>query len=273
MNIPFSKYSGCGNDFVMIDNRSHIFPIHLDSIIHLCHRQKGIGADGIILLENSEKADLKMRIFNADGSEAEMCGNGIRCLLGFAQELGIEKTSCRIETMERILKVSLAKKNEVCVEMGQPTNIRWDLPIASTSYHGQAHFLNTGVPHLVLFFDRIDDIDVYSLGKELRNHSAFSPQGTNVNFAAVKNDIVHIRTYERGVENETLACGTGATACGLAAAKKYQLTTPVHVKTLFGDILKIGFDPIASELADVTLTGPFTQIFKGSFSFPCNKNC
>lgn len=267
MEIPFSKYTGCGNDFILIDNRSGFFPPGRSAVTKLCNRQHGVGADGVVLLEESGKADIKMRIFNADGSEAEMCGNGVRCLIGFAHVLGIKKDRYIVETMESILQACFSEWNEVCVEMGSPKAVKWSLPISSNLYNGLGDFLNTGVPHLVLFLSCINNIDLYQLGKELRHHHLFAPHGTNVNIATITNSVVHIRTYERGVENETLACGTGATACGLAAARTHRLKPPVHVKTKSGEILKIGFTKVDNEIEDVTLTGTFTHVFNGIFNF------
>lgn len=263
MYYQFSKYSGCGNDFILFDNRHLTIPtLQPDIVSRLCHRQQGVGADGVILLENSDIAHYKMRIFNPDGSEAEMCGNGIRCLLKFIQDCGIEGTKFNIETMLRVLNVGF-EGEEIAVEMGEPKDIRWSIPLSPW----MAHHLDTGVPHAVIFCENIDGLNLNECGKEIRRHSLFAPRGANANFAYVDaNGLVHLRTYERGVELETLACGTGATATALAAAKMYGLKAPVHVTVRSGDTLKVDFKYINERFTDVRLKGPAQHIFSGTIA-------
>lgn len=263
MQFAFSKYSGCGNDFILIDNRNVKFPVSDACLISkICNRREGIGADGIILLENSHLADFRMRIFNADGSEAEMCGNGIRCLAKFIQEDRAEN-NCQyeIETLERKLQVTL-EDGLVKVHMGDPTDSRWNLKVtvADTIYTG--HYLNTGVPHFVIFTDNIASIPVVQLGASLRWHPDFQPKGTNVNFVQkIKDNLIRVRTYERGVENETPACGTGITASALAAGYLFNLPAPIQVLTSTDETIEVDF----KSLSQVTQKGPAKQIFKGSF--------
>lgn len=204
MVLSFSKYSGCGNDFILFDNRHLIFPTHQPSIFSkLCHRQNGIGADGVILLENSSKAHYKMRIFNPDDSEAEMCGNGIRCLLKFIQDCGIEGNQFTIETMNRIHSIKF-ESNDVSVEMGNPTEIRWDLSVGPWI----VHHINTGVPHAIVFLDDLNNLNLHEDGSRIRFHSLFTPQGANANFVQVdEKGIVHVRTYERGVKKKPWLVG------------------------------------------------------------------
>lgn len=263
MNFSFSKYSGCGNDFILIDNRSNFFPWEQPQLIQrLCHRQNGIGADGIILLENSQDAHFKMRIFNSDGSEAEMCGNGIRCLFKFIQECGIPGNSFNIETSLKILNISMDEQN-VAVEIGNPSDLRWNIELNPFIIH----HLDTGVPHTVSFVETLEQLDVKKWGPYIRNHQEFTPKGTNANFASIDaHGLIHVRTYERGVENETLACGTGATATALAAAHIYNLEAPLFIKVRSGDILKIDFRPAKEGFTDVRLIGPVTHVFKGEIT-------
>lgn len=255
----FSKYSACGNDFILFDNRNLLFPECFSKVVpQLCHRQKGIGADGVILLENSPQAHYKMRIFNADGSEAEMCGNGIRCLFRFIQEMGIQEEFFNIETMLGILRVSSENQN-VAVEMSDPKELRWSLPLFSW----EVHHLNTGVPHTVVFLSHIDHLDVDEYGSKIRFHPLFAPRGTNVNFVQVNANDLYIRTYERGV-GESLACGTGATAAALVASKIYGLKAPITVKVRSGDSLKIDFKPHEDSFTQVKLIGSCQLVFRGS---------
>jgi diaminopimelate epimerase len=254
MSLSFSKYSGCGNDFILIDNRLLHF-LHSDRafIAKLCHRQRGIGADGVILLENSQKADYRMRIFNADGGEAEMCGNGIRCLMQFIRQLGGLEKGYLIETMNALLQVQ-ERKGLVTVAMADPFAIEWELHLPCFLPMTR---LNTGVPHVVLFVEDLESEKWMRLAPQIRFHAAFGPAGTNVNFAQLNSEgELSLRTYERGVEGETLACGTGATATALAAAKKYGLSTPVRILPASLEPLEISFSWQGKLPTQVTLTGP-----------------
>jgi len=256
--IPYSKYTGCGNDFILIDNRQPVFS-QFHSIPNICDRKAGFGADGVILLEASTHADYRMRIFNSDGSEAEMCGNGIRCLMKFLHEIGEKRPSCSVETLLKNLRLDL-DGDDVCVEMGDPFDIQWELEVDGL----KMDYLNTGVPHAIIFVDELEAIEPNLIGPSIRYHKAFAPKGTNVNFARVSpSGVVQVRTYERGVEAETLACGTGATATALAAARKYQLKSPVMVQVQSGEQLKIGFNWNERRPTHVTMTGPARKIQSG----------
>lgn len=264
MRWSFAKYVGCGNDFILFDNRQGTFPLSQPTIIsRLCHRQKGIGADGVILLENSQQADFRMRIFNSDGSEAEMCGNGLRCLIHWLTLKGLPASTYRIETMHRIL-MAFRREAAICIEMGKPTHLQWNIPL---SYHQQlfhAHHLNTGVPHTVLFIHDVDSINLVELGTYIRNHPFWLPKGTNVTVAQqIGAQRFKIRTFERGVEGETLACGTGAVAAALAAAHQHRLVSPLTIQTRSGEELTIGFLRHEKEFSNVTLTGPAQLTFQG----------
>lgn len=267
MKVPFSKYSGCGNDFILFDNRNLVFPDEKKSSIQqICHRQKGIGADGLILWEHSTTADYKMRIFNADGSEAEMCGNGIRCLLKFMLQKGLREKQYTIETIGQICSVEPEKEN-VLVEMPLPKDLHWDkfLHLNNESY--QIHYLNVGVPHVILFVDEEEDlatIDLTTLGPAIRYHPDFAPKGTNVNIVKMlKSQYLAIRTYERGVEQETLACGTGASASAIAAAYKLNMPSPITLLTSSKEELVVDFANNDDKYTNVKLKGPARLVFTG----------
>ncbi len=226
MKISFAKYHGAGNDFILIDDRALSFPIEKpDLIAALCQRCFGIGADGLILLQPSSKADYRMRIFNQDGSEAAMCGNGIRCLVDFAQPLA---PACTVETGHGVLNCQI-KDGQIGVHLGAPLALNSH----SLSLEGQnwdIHVLNTGVPHGVIFVDDVHIIDVMRLAPQIRFHPLFFPEGINVNFASVSREgTIAVRSYERGVEGETLSCGTGSAAVGWMAAKLFDLPAPIQI--------------------------------------------
>ena len=260
--LKFSKLQGTGNDFIIIDNRNGEFyeftkPLSVEIAVKvLCSRKTGIGADGLILVEKSEKADFKWRFFNSDGSEAEMCGNGARCVSRFVVEKGLFPTKHTFETKAGIIE-SQVKGKEVKVKLPKPTD--WQLSIKVEGL--TVHYVNTGVPHAVIFTDRIENINVEEIGRKIRFSKAFSPSGTNVNFAKVSLNKVTVRTYERGVEGETLACGTGATASALLAAQLFNLRSPVEVEVRSGERLKIYFD---EDFTEVYLEGYTTYVYDGT---------
>lgn len=261
----FAKYVGCGNDFILIDNRLKTFPIRQPLIHLLCQRQIGIGADGLILLETPVKpdADFLFRIFNSDGNETEMCGNGIRCFVKWLASMGFHHDPYRIQTMQSILTAKQVE-NGICVQMGPPRNIQWDISLRFENQFLRIHYLNTGVPHAILFTDNIDEIEILKLGAYIRNYPLWMPHGTNVTIAQKQPGArLKIRTYERGIEGETLACGTGATAAALAAARHYQISSPICVETRLGDELNIGFSRDNQQFSEVTLTGPAKCTFMG----------
>jgi len=266
MNWPFVKYVGCGNDFIIFDNREGKFPHENKSLISsLCHRQWGIGADGVILLELSQKADFRMRIFNVDGSEAEMCGNGIRCLVHWVHSLAPFRKEYVVESMQRLHHASI-QDSEVCIDMGDAYHLKWGIPIKYEGKELLFNHLDTGVPHVVHFNEDIYSIDLQKLGPVIRHHSCWKPQGTNVNLAQrIDHSHFLMRTYERGVENETLGCGTGATAVALAAAKKYGSNSPVIIKMPAGEVA-IKFVLENDQFSNITMTGPALCTFHGNIN-------
>ncbi len=264
MIIPFSIYSGCGNEFIVIDNRTPLFPENPHPhASQLCLHT--LAADGLILLENSAHHDYKMRIFNADGSEAEMCGNGIRCLMKFIREKGDSRESCSIETLSGPISVTVVD-NKIAVSMPPPTDCLWNVPLVLEDLSYVIHFLNTGVPHAVLFVDNLDSKHWMDLAPKIRHHPFFAPHGANVNFASFDGgSVVRVRTYERGVERETGACGTGAAATAIAAAMQYNLPPPITMIPSSKTPLEVNF-PLSKNLPfHITLTGPANKIFQGEF--------
>ncbi len=240
--IRFSKMSGAGNDFVVIDNRRKTVPAAAAKLARqLCQPKNGIGADGLILLEKSAKADFRMRIFNPDGSEAEMCGNGARCIARFAYLKKIARSNMVFETMAGLISAQV-KSTEVKLHMIDPHSFRDHLKVSLAGQERQVLFINTGVPHAVIFVQNIDQVPVFEWGRIVRYHRLFKPAGANVNFVSKTGPhSIAMRTYERGVENETLACGTGSVAAALCSAIAKNLSSPVKVHTRGGDILTVYF--------------------------------
>ena len=257
--MQFCKYHGAGNDFILIDNREAFFEATKVSL--LCHRRFGIGADGVILLERSLKADFRMRIYNADGSEASMCGNGVRCLAAFAKRIGaLSKDSLLLETLHRLHKVTF-HQDLIEVEMGEPKEHLLE-EIETSKGPLKIALYNTGVPHAVLFVEDVEAVNLATIGPEIRYHKSFAPHGVNVNVVSRKGDLLAIRTYERGVEDETLACGTGCTAAALAAFRHFGMASPITLETASREALIISFD---SDLQDVKMSGHATFVFEGNF--------
>lgn len=264
MDFAFSKYSGCGNDFILIDDLEEKFPIQNTSLItKLCDRHEGIGADGLVLLQKGGSCDFRMRIFNRDGSEAEMCGNGLRCLMAFIHDLGIGKQACTIQTMQRQLKAQVTPHG-IQIQMGNAINYRSKINILIDQKNFLIDYLDTGVPHLILFMDSLEGIDVEKLAPKFRYHQEFAPKGANVNFVKIlQPGKISIRTYERGVECETLACGTGAAAAAIASAANYTMQLPITVEFKSGDSVIVDFKHENGQIRDIVQTGPTRKIFHG----------
>jgi len=268
MDLAFTKMNGAGNDFVMLDNRDRRITLAPAAIARLCDRHRGIGADGLLAAEPPEgAADLRMRYYNADGGEAEMCGNGARCFARFAQRLlGDGRPRVSFETPAGTIHADLAGEL-VTLRMSDPKDLRPDAELDLAGNRRIVGFLNTGVPHAVVFVDNLDSTDVLAEGRAARFHPAFAPAGTNANFVAVHAPgRLSIRTYERGVEGETLACGTGVCAVALAHAAKENLDGPVDVRVRGGDTLRVSFVRTPDGFRDVTLTGPADFVFEGRIS-------
>lgn len=263
--IHFSKLSGAGNDFIIIDNRQKIIPEDNSEFIRkVCARRVSVGADGLLLLENSDVADFKMRYYNSDGSEAETCGNGARCISRFAyEEKIVSSDKMSFETKAGIYNAQIIGKN-VKLQMSDAVDLRLNFPIELKSGKFQISFVNSGVPHVVYIVDDLNKIDVVDIGRETRYHNNFEPKGTNVNFITIKDESnIYIRTYERGVEDETLACGTGSIASAIVAGSMGKVKSPVTVNTWGGYKLKIYFELTQNGARNVFLEGDARIIYKG----------
>lgn len=273
MLLHFYKMNGAGNDFVVIDNRELSLNLTQDQIELLCDRHRGVGADGLLAVEPAENgADFKFRYYNADGGEAEMCGNGARCFGRFTSALlDEERESVSFETIAGTLSAELVDDN-IRIAMSEPfdffplgVNDAQGCPIEIDGLDSAVRFVNTGVPHAVAFVEDLDSIDVVKTGSLIRHHKAFSPAGTNANFfKALAEDHIAVRTYERGVEEETLACGTGMVACALMYHAITGAPSPIKVDVKGGDTLEIEFEKNGeSGFKNVTLTGPADFVFEG----------
>ncbi|MDO9123397.1 MAG: diaminopimelate epimerase, partial [Deltaproteobacteria bacterium] len=260
----FMKMSGSGNDFILIDHRKPF--IDGDRMKEfarkVCRRRISVGADGLIFIENSEKADFKWRFFNADGSEGEMCGNGGRCAARFAHLKGITGPSLTFETLAGMISAQVNEKR-VKLEMTKPHSLKLDETLLIDGKQQTLSSINTGVPHAVLFLDDIEHLNIVQLGRSIRYHPHFAPSGTNANFVRLeKGSQLSIRTYERGVEDETLACGTGTVASALIAAFKGMVRSPVSVKTRGGELLMVYFEIEGEEVKRVFLEGEVHIIYE-----------
>ena len=264
-SLPFVKMSGAGNDFVVIDNRTLSHALTKEQIVRLCDRHFGIGADGLLAVEPSDdaSADFRMRYYNADGGEAEMCGNGARCFAQFVRPLRRTETErVRFLTPAGLITGEYTGPG-VRINMTAPTemklNQRADFGWGEIEYH----FMNTGVPHLVLFVPDVERAEIVAHGRAIRYSSIF-PRGTNVNFVQVVDQAnLIVRTYERGVEDETLACGTGVVASALLANRVHGLALPLNLKVRGGDILSVNAKIQGEQFSDITLAGPATEVFSG----------
>ena len=268
MKIKFWKMHGAQNDFVLFDDRRGGFPAaDREFIAHLAARHSGIGAEGVILIQKSKAAGFLMRFFNPDGGEVGMCGNGARCAARLAFELSITEKTMTIETAAGQIEAQVMQKGIrlwMTPPLGWELNGSLDLAGRNLTYG----FVNTGVPHVVMRTGELRDVDVQGIGSAVRRHRQFAPAGTNVNFMEISPDgELYVRTYERGVEAETLACGTGATACGLIAAKNGWVKLPVKVHVASGDVLTVDGELTEEGARNVTLTGPTEHVFEGTVEY------
>ena len=266
--ITFFKMSGSGNDFIIVDNREKVVKDYdlPDFINRICRRKMSVGADGFILIEPSDKADFKWRFFNSDGSKAEMCGNGARCAARFAYVNGIAGQNLSFETEAGVVRGQV-KDDRAKVKMPDPVGLRLDFSIELKSGPVKVCSVNTGVPHVVVMNESIEDINVFDFGREIRLHEAFAPAGTNVNFICQqKQGHLAIRTYERGVENETLACGTGSIAAALITSCKANWPSPITLLTRSGQSLTIYFKKDGSVFNDIYLEGDARIIYSAQLS-------
>lgn len=266
MVVEFTKMNGAGNDFVVLDNRDGRFPLNPSQIERLCDRHRGVGADGLLLVEPPrDSGDVRMRYYNSDGGEAEMCGNGARCFARFTHELLGDPAPLRIETLAGLIAAERLEDGRIRLQMSDPRDLAEPVHLGIAGETVEIHSVNTGVPHAVIFVDSIEAIDLPAIGRAVRYHEHFSPKGTNVNLVEIRGtDRIAIRTYERGVEGETLACGTGVTACALLAHLRRGVTRPVTVRVRGGDDLEVDWEQENGTFRNVLLTGPADIVFRGT---------
>lgn len=255
--IPFSKYQGAGNDFILVDQRERQYLKVSDkaTIARLCHRRFGIGADGLILLQSHPDYDFEMAYFNADGGQGSLCGNGGRCIVAFARQLGLIESRCRFLAADGPHEAYIRPNGWVDLKMND---------IEEVEKGAGFYFLNTGSPHYVEFVGNLDQVDVCRRGREIRYSERFREEGTNVNFVGATPGGIAVATYERGVEDETLSCGTGATASAIAhfLAQPGQGPQAVPIQTKGGE-LEVRFTPQPRGFTDVWLCGPAVRVFEG----------
>jgi len=267
MVLEFTKMNGAGNDFVLADNRPQSLKLSRDQIVRLCDRHRGVGADGVILLIPAQagQADWAWEFYNSDGSTGEMCGNGARCFARYVQQLtgSAPEKGVSFETEAGVIQ-AVFQGDRVTVNLTTPGPIRLSESIAVAGTTQTVHSVNTGVPHAVLFVPDADKAMVQQHGPEIRRHSHFGPKGTNVNFVQVLGPgEIRVRTFERGVEGETLACGTGVTASALIASRLHGFKSPVKVQVQGGDRLEVSFVEQGVAMTQVRLTGPAEFVFQG----------
>lgn len=264
--IVFVKMVASGNDFVVIDNRVNVIRDVVKFAQKVCLPHTGIGADGVLLVEKSRKAAFKMRIINSDGSEAEACGNGFRCIGRYAKERMGLASEFKFESVSGIIQAKVGG-DKVRVQLVNPSSYQANRQIEVLGHRLHYSFINTGVPHTVIFVESLGKIDVEKLGRAIRYHETFAPKGTNVNFVEVKGPCnIHVRTYERGVEGETLACGTGSTASALISALSGYTHAPVRVTTRSGEVLTIDFKIRGRKISAVMLEGKAHFVYEGKLS-------
>lgn len=258
MMIHFSKYQGTGNDFIIIDNRNGQINLNTEQIAFLCDRRFGIGADGLMLLNAHEAYDFEMKYYNADGKESSMCGNGGRCLTQFAKDVGIVK--------EKYTFIAIDGPHEACFDKAGWVNLKM-IDVSGVLPYEQFVTLNTGSPHLIYPCNNIESVNVFEEGRKIRNNNNFKAQGINVNFVEqVSTNELKVRTYERGVEDETFSCGTGVTAAALAFSHPLIGKQIIHIQTKGGN-LRIEFNKIDNQnFSDIWLCGPATFVFSGQIN-------
>ncbi|HJT45927.1 MAG TPA: diaminopimelate epimerase [Chthoniobacterales bacterium] len=263
--LRFIKMNGAGNDFVMIDNRAGEVRLEPEQIVRLCDRHRGVGADGVLLLENgSNGADFRMRYYNRDGGEAEMCGNGARCFARFANRVANAPAKISFQTPAGLIRGQL-EGELVTLQMSDPKDLQLGVEVTANDAKEHVHFINSGVPHVVVPVSDAAGVDVRKRGEALRRHEKFSPAGANVNFIQkLGPKKISIRTYERGVEDETLACGTGVVASALIFAATEKVDGPISVSVRSGSELSVGFKRAGDQFTNVTLTGPAEFAFEGT---------
>ncbi|MFZ4400057.1 MAG: diaminopimelate epimerase [Bacteroidales bacterium] len=259
MMLKFSKYHGAGNDFILIDNRNDEIKINCKEVSYLCNRHFGIGADGLMLLNSSKNHDFAMKYYNSDGNESSMCGNGGRCITAFASKLGVINNTTIFSAIDGLHTA------EIIEDKGSLKTIRLQMTdVKEITHFDNFNLLNTGSPHYVQFVKSVNDIDVLTEGRKIRYDKKFSPEGLNVNFVQILENQLFVRTYERGVENETLSCGTGVTASALAFAFDKDIHQ-VFIHTLGGN-LTVSFKKQNNTFQNIFLEGEACFVYEGKIN-------
>jgi diaminopimelate epimerase len=280
--IYFVKMSGAGNDFIVFDRKNNPgLNLNSDSIKKFCDRRNGIGADGVITISDSTEQNFVMDYYNSDGSSGALCGNGARCAVKYAEFSGRLNNGCAKFLANNILySGKVLEGSEVQIYLNSPTKFKNRFKVKAANQLITASYINTGAPHVVIkiedilwdpkdlnsSFSNLDEVPVFEIGREIRYLNDFAPEGTNVNFIKTEDGKVHIRTYERGVESETLACGTGAVAAAFSGFVNDNLIPPIYLKTRGGDELAVDFKTEGNKIKEVSLTGPAKIIFTGEIS-------
>jgi diaminopimelate epimerase len=271
--IKFVKMTGAGNDFILIDNRLNEYQFQWSALAPiLCQRRFGVGADGLLIIERGKKTPYRMLYYNADGSYGGMCGNGGRCVGKFLMRR-LKTQSLSFEALDYVYKSEVQQNNQILLEMKNPTEFKKNIVIPMNSGNLKGHYINTGAPHSVLFVNDLPTVieeflnsrGITEIGRAIRHSDVFQPDGTNVDFVTIKNDNqISMRTYERGVEDETLACGTGAVACAVIASLVHNLQPPITVHTRGGQSLLVNFERRGEVVTNVVLIGSAEEVFEGS---------
>jgi diaminopimelate epimerase len=269
MTIPFFKMHGAANDFIVVDDRNLVFPAQdTEWLAAIMRRNTGVGSEGVLLIQPSDTAHFRMRFFNPDGGEVDMCGNGARCIARLAFDLGVAPARMQFDTLAGIVGAEV-NGDTVCLTMTEPHDWRMQQMLTIGGREMPYHFVNSGVPHVVMEVADLDALDIQRLGAAVRYHEAFAPAGTNANFIEITGpQSLRLRTYERGVEAETPACGTGIVACGLLAGRAGRVAPPVTIHSAGGHALVVDYEPTETGAQRVTLTGPAEYVFQGTLHHP-----
>jgi diaminopimelate epimerase len=276
INIEFTKMTGSGNDFVLIDNRSGIYNFDWPQLAtKICNRHFGVGADGLLVIENSKIANYKMLYYNSDGSSGGMCGNGGRCTASFIlNDLGLNIV--RFEAFDYIYEARIVDNMDVKLKMKNPISIKTNIQLSVFNKSIPIHYIDTGAPHAVIFYTdippnlkkQIDNDGINELGSTIRRHDYFTPDGTNVDFVKILDKSnISIRTFERGVEDETMACGTGSVASAIITSLLYKINSPIKVHTRSNEILIVDFNRDGNDYTEIYLQGSVRKTFTGKFLY------
>ncbi len=269
MRMPFWKMHGAANDFILVDDRQGTFPARDGEwLAKIMARRTGVGSEGVLLIQSSDRADFRMQFFNPDGREADMCGNGARCIARLAHDLGVAPATMTFETRAGPVRAEV-RGPQVLLHLMDPKDWRLNRTLQLGGQTVAYHFVNSGVPHAVVVEENVEAVNVQELGSGIRRHEDFAPAGTNANFVQVTGpQSLRVRTYERGVEAETLACGTGMIACAVIAGRLALVKAPVRVVPASGDELQVDFTLREGGAEQVTLLGPAEYVFRGELEYP-----